>query len=78
MCQLALPWGTRHLFSPELAGKDEMTHSCACHAVYVVLRERTIHLCISACNMSQTQDPLHTFISCKALQLTMQGLPSRR
>jgi hypothetical protein len=22
MCQLALPWGTRHLISPELAGKD--------------------------------------------------------
>ena len=27
MCQLALQWGTRHLISPELAGKDVMTHS---------------------------------------------------
>ena len=24
MCQLAFPWGTRHLISPELAGKDIM------------------------------------------------------
>ncbi len=27
MCQLALPWGTRHLISPELAGKDVMIYS---------------------------------------------------
>jgi hypothetical protein len=27
MCQLALPWGTMHLISPVLAGKDVMAHS---------------------------------------------------
>ncbi len=26
ICQLALPWGTRHLISPELAGKDVLIH----------------------------------------------------
>ena len=48
----------------------------ACHAVNDVLRERTLHHCAAACNISGTQDPFHTSISCKALQLNMQGLLS--